>query len=522
MKKTFLLIIFLVAIKSKSYAQEKVNWISIKEALSLQKKEPKKILVFFYANWCMPSKLMLKRTFTDANIINKLNTNYYPVKFNIESKEAVNYRGNLHPGLKTKRGKHSFFKAITAGKGEATPAIAILTKEAVIGFKNGFVNTESLLKLLQSKETDQDKTDVYVYSYKEDSKITSDLKWFLKSQFKEIKTNISTKEQIKGKVNYSGVVSKYKTTTKQEGLRKLIALKCDGFPCSVSINGFSKPEKIGFNHIKPIFTKNIKITEDKPFLYILPKNDAQYYSFKNIKGNVYVATGTEILSNLTDKEFGNIVFYKEKIKQGFGDNFFHYYNDLLTNFSSKKYKRVVGLVTLINNSKKAKTIQVIVRDDNAKVIFNRKLNFSGNSIDKIKSIITNNSKKLVTYEFLGNTKDVWLVLGHKPFVEKTITYTKPNFNWSKKQRDEANSIFTDNIGNSIRKEKKEKDSGKWKYFKVTNICNSTFTKRIHSDFLYLKSQNLNLKPGESETIIIKSNIPFNTLKLPKCLKVSYK
>ena len=50
MKK--ILLAFLLVIFSCGFSQ--VNWMTMNQALDAQKKNPKKILVEFYANWCGP------------------------------------------------------------------------------------------------------------------------------------------------------------------------------------------------------------------------------------------------------------------------------------------------------------------------------------------------------------------------------------------------------------------------------------------------------------------------------------
>lgn len=77
-------------------AQDKINWISMDEALEAQKEEPKKILVDAYTDWCYPCKLMDKKTFGNPQVAAYINENFYAVKFNAEGQEEVNYKNEVY------------------------------------------------------------------------------------------------------------------------------------------------------------------------------------------------------------------------------------------------------------------------------------------------------------------------------------------------------------------------------------------------------------------------------------------
>ncbi|WP_067150120.1 thioredoxin family protein [Pseudotamlana agarivorans] len=94
MKNTILFILFLGFISFKSTGQE-INWISLNEALELQKKTPKKIMMDVYTNWCGPCKMLDKNTFQNADVANYINKNYYAVKFNAEGDSQVSYKGKV-------------------------------------------------------------------------------------------------------------------------------------------------------------------------------------------------------------------------------------------------------------------------------------------------------------------------------------------------------------------------------------------------------------------------------------------
>ena len=90
MKKITTIFILLFSV-TLVQAQE-VKWMSMNEALKAQKKHPKKILMDAYTPWCGPCKMMEKNTFSNENVAEFINENYYAVKFNAEGTEEVTYQ----------------------------------------------------------------------------------------------------------------------------------------------------------------------------------------------------------------------------------------------------------------------------------------------------------------------------------------------------------------------------------------------------------------------------------------------
>ncbi|WP_405608285.1 thioredoxin family protein [Polaribacter sp. Asnod1-A03] len=92
MKKTILLLTIL-AFSIQANAQ-KINWISLNEALELQKENPKNIIMDVYTNWCGPCKLLDKNTFQHKDVVAFVNENFYAVKFNGEGNETITFEGS--------------------------------------------------------------------------------------------------------------------------------------------------------------------------------------------------------------------------------------------------------------------------------------------------------------------------------------------------------------------------------------------------------------------------------------------
>ena len=116
MKLRYFAFFFFLAL-GVSQAQE-IKWMSMNEALAAQKKEPKKILMDAYTDWCGPCKLMDQKTFTNKDVVNYVNKHFYAVKFNAEGTEEVMYRDfnytnpNYDPNRKGRNSQHFFANAL--------------------------------------------------------------------------------------------------------------------------------------------------------------------------------------------------------------------------------------------------------------------------------------------------------------------------------------------------------------------------------------------------------------------------
>jgi thiol-disulfide isomerase/thioredoxin len=82
-----LVLVFLVTPLVKSLSQEGVEFtkLSFEQARVLAKDENKKILIDFYADWCLPCKELDKNIFQDSVMSKYINERYISLKINAES-----------------------------------------------------------------------------------------------------------------------------------------------------------------------------------------------------------------------------------------------------------------------------------------------------------------------------------------------------------------------------------------------------------------------------------------------------
>ncbi|MCX8081452.1 MAG: DUF255 domain-containing protein [Bacteroidia bacterium] len=73
-----------------------VNWLTFKEAQEKNKVLPKPFLVDIYTDWCGWCKVMMRTTYSNPGLASYINQNFYPVKFNAESKDTIEFDGKLY------------------------------------------------------------------------------------------------------------------------------------------------------------------------------------------------------------------------------------------------------------------------------------------------------------------------------------------------------------------------------------------------------------------------------------------
>ncbi|MCW5906495.1 MAG: thioredoxin family protein [Chitinophagales bacterium] len=94
-----------------------VKWMKLEEALEKVKTQSKPVLIDFYTDWCGWCKRMMQTTYANPGLAQYINTNFYPVKFNAEGKDTINYLGQKYfPTSDAPRTTHPLAAKLLQGK----------------------------------------------------------------------------------------------------------------------------------------------------------------------------------------------------------------------------------------------------------------------------------------------------------------------------------------------------------------------------------------------------------------------
>ncbi|MBY5957036.1 DUF255 domain-containing protein [Membranicola marinus] len=145
------LAVFFITFQASGQQQYKSNihWYTIDEAMDLQQKEPRKLLIEVYTSWCKVCHKLDQLSLSQEHIAKYINDNYYPVKFDAESKSTIYFLGQKYEYKNEgSSGYHSFAYKITHGKLNY-PSLVFMDEDLrVIQSINGFQSPSKLIRIL--------------------------------------------------------------------------------------------------------------------------------------------------------------------------------------------------------------------------------------------------------------------------------------------------------------------------------------------------------------------------------------
>ena len=142
--------------------RETVKWYTIEEVQEMVKKEPRKIFIDMYTDWCKWCKVMDKNTFTDEKVAELLNTSFYAVKFDAEGKEPVTFRDQTFKFVpQGSRGYHELAAALMQGKLSYPTSVFLDENLNLISPLPGYYPPDKLNPILEFIGEDHYKTTNY-------------------------------------------------------------------------------------------------------------------------------------------------------------------------------------------------------------------------------------------------------------------------------------------------------------------------------------------------------------------------
>lgn len=151
MKKWFYIVLIFFWVIPSGFAQLKTY--TFEEAEKLRKENPKPFVVFIHTSWCNYCKMMQNSTFKNPEIISLLNTNFYFISLDAESKEPIQFNNHtfrfIPKGQNT--GIHELATALATINSQVVyPTITILhTDNSIIFQKSSYLGNNQLLTILK-------------------------------------------------------------------------------------------------------------------------------------------------------------------------------------------------------------------------------------------------------------------------------------------------------------------------------------------------------------------------------------
>jgi thioredoxin-related protein len=139
-----------------------ITWMSWDDAMKAMEKQPKKVFIDLYTDWCGWCKRMDQTTFADPQVVEFVNKHFYAVKFDAEGKQDVTYNGHTFKFMASgSRGVHELAYSLLDGRLGYPSYVYMNEKMERITISPGYKPTDTFLKELRFINGEHYKTKSY-------------------------------------------------------------------------------------------------------------------------------------------------------------------------------------------------------------------------------------------------------------------------------------------------------------------------------------------------------------------------
>lgn len=150
MKKLIFIVVLLFSMNAFSQIVEEpspIKWYTIEQAMELNKKQARPLFIDFYTDWCGWCKRMMQTTFTNKEVVSFITNNFYPVRFDAETKDTIKFRDTVYVNNGQYGKAHSLAYKLLGGR-LSYPTIVYIDREGHPNPVPGFMKPEEIIPLL--------------------------------------------------------------------------------------------------------------------------------------------------------------------------------------------------------------------------------------------------------------------------------------------------------------------------------------------------------------------------------------